>query len=74
MKRFTAEREVAGTIPGARPHTCGLKKTKKIWVLPLPANVQKRLDLRVARTTTYIGDPVSSWRPENSVPQLALSC
>ena len=30
MKRFTAEREVAGSIPGPRPHTRGLKKLKNV--------------------------------------------
>ena len=73
MKRFTVEREFAGTIPGARPHTRGLKKLKNMG----PSFVRKRTKtarpLRGSDNHEYWRS-LPSWRRENSVPQLALSC
>ena len=49
VEPLTTEREVLGSIPGARPILRVLKQLRKIKVLPLPS---KRLELRVAWMTT----------------------
>ena len=49
VEHLTAEQEVLGSIPGARPILRVLKQLRKMKVLPLPS---KRRELRVAWMTT----------------------
>ena len=50
-----------------RTNTQGLKITEK-WLMKVLHLPCKRLDVRVARATTWNGSPVSKMRRNNSVP------
>ena len=74
VERLTAEREVAGSIPGGRTNTQGLKNNREMKVLYMPPSVND-LVLRSRREeVSYFLFLLQQRKKDTSARRLVLEC
>ena len=74
VERLTAEREVAGSIPGGRTNTQGLKNNREMKVLYMPPSVNDLVLRGLREGVSYFLFLLQQRKKETSARRLVIEC
>ena len=74
VEHLTAEREVAGSIPGGRTNTQGLKNNREMKVLYMPPSVNDLVLRSLREEVSYFLFLLQQRKKETSARRLVVEC